>query len=287
MSDQIFLSPSPIDSQPALAELKFQNNTCEVHSLNEPLWNLVRTPKDSIQAKGYILSQGDILKFGRVKYIIRELRGNPLEENTIAHEVEVDRSGNSCKICLSDHVETGNPMVAPCRCAGTMKYIHVECLQMCVMSQMSVNTSENCKSYTWKSMHCSLCSERFPYSIRAEGVEFDILAIERPEAPYFIIEGLSQHGNNRGMHSASLKECNSVMLGRGHDSQIRIGDISVSRCHARIKYFQGQFVLEDNNSKFGTLVQVNSVDLTKGETISLQSGRSYLQFTLKDKEIDV
>lgn len=37
---------------------------------------------------------------------------------------------------------------------------------------------------------------------------------------------------------------------------MRVSDISVSRCHALIKYNQenGRFYLEDNLSKFGTLV---------------------------------
>lgn len=43
-------------------------------------------------------------------------------------------------------------------------------------------------------------------------------------------------------------------MGRGHDAEIRITDISVSRFHASIKYNKGDFYIEDNNSKFGTLV---------------------------------
>ena len=43
-------------------------------------------------------------------------------------------------------------------------------------------------------------------------------------------------------------------LGRGHESEIRVSDISVSRIHTKIKYKPDGFYLEDNNSKFGTLV---------------------------------
>lgn len=46
-----------------------------------------------------------------------------------------------------------------------------------------------------------------------------------------------------------------IKVGRGHDSQVRITDISVSRCHALIKKSnRGDYIVEDNNSKFGTLV---------------------------------
>ena len=46
-------------------------------------------------------------------------------------------------------------------------------------------------------------------------------------------------------------------MGRGHESDLRINDISVSRLHAMIKYKDNRFLLEDNVSKFGTLVLVN------------------------------
>ena len=45
-------------------------------------------------------------------------------------------------------------------------------------------------------------------------------------------------------------------MGRGHESDLRINDISVSRCHALIKFRDGRFLLEDNLSKFGTLVLI-------------------------------
>ena len=49
-----------------------------------------------------------------------------------------------------------------------------------------------------------------------------------------------------------------VRLGRGNDNDIRVNDISVSRIHAFIRRspIDGSFFIEDNTSKFGTLVQL-------------------------------
>lgn len=52
------------------------------------------------------------------------------------------------------------------------------------------------------------------------------------------------------------KDHHEFRVGRGHDSDIRVSDISVSRYHARIRYEEGKFLLEDNTSKFGTLVMI-------------------------------
>ena len=44
-------------------------------------------------------------------------------------------------------------------------------------------------------------------------------------------------------------------MGRGHECEVRVTDISVSRLHAYIKITnRGDYILDDNGSKFGTLV---------------------------------
>lgn len=56
------------------------------------------------------------------------------------------------------------------------------------------------------------------------------------------------------------QEMNTFKLGRGHESDVRVSDISVSRCHAILKYDPADngYYLEDNLSKFGTLVLAKS-----------------------------
>lgn len=52
-----------------------------------------------------------------------------------------------------------------------------------------------------------------------------------------------------------MRECDFIRVGRGHDADIRVTDISVSRFHARInRDVDGHFYVEDNKSKFGTLI---------------------------------
>lgn len=71
-------------------------------------------------------------------------------------------------------------------------------------------------------------------------------------------------------------------MGRGHESEVRINDISVSRVHALIKYKQDGFYLEDNQSKFGTLVKVNDkIVLKPEELLAIQVGRSVVSFTTR------
>ena len=54
-----------------------------------------------------------------------------------------------------------------------------------------------------------------------------------------------------------MKDRNFIRVGRGHDADIRVTDISVSRFHALInRNEEGEYFVEDNKSKFGTLMQI-------------------------------
>lgn len=74
-----------------------------------------------------------------------------------------------------------------------------------------------------------------------------------------------------------------IRVGRGHDSEIRITDISVSRTHAFFrKSTRGDYLLEDNSSKFGTLVQVRKpYMLPMNFPNYVQLGRSILEIFVK------
>lgn len=62
-----------------------------------------------------------------------------------------------------------------------------------------------------------------------------------------ILESLNLEKNtSRMVHIISpdaLKK--KFKIGRGHDSDLRVNDISVSRCHATIKFKNNQFYLKD------------------------------------------
>jgi predicted component of type VI protein secretion system len=73
-----------------------------------------------------------------------------------------------------------------------------------------------------------------------------------------------------------------VKLGRGHDCDVRISDISVSRFHATVKLVNSNFYIEDHKSKFGTLIQVKRpVMLEITDPLTFQIGRSLIHIMIK------
>lgn len=68
---------------------------------------------------------------------------------------------------------------------------------------------------------------------------------------------------------------------------MRVNDISVSRTHAIIKYKPEGFYIEDNKSKFGTLVLLKEhFPLQLEYTAAVQVGRTVVSFTVRNIAID-
>ena len=38
-------------------------------------------------------------------------------------------SGKACRICLDEFDDEFNPFITPCKCSGSMKFIHLKCLR--------------------------------------------------------------------------------------------------------------------------------------------------------------
>lgn len=100
----------------------------------------------------------------------------------------------------------------------------------------------------------------YPYSFNYKGKTWNLIDIPRPEdetTPYIILESMNLEKNSsRIIHTIIITDKTKFSLGRGHDSDLRINDISVSRLHATIEYKNENYYLEDCKSKFGTLVHI-------------------------------
>lgn len=166
-----------------------------------------------------------------------------------------------CRICLGEEDDAlANPLFSPCKCAGSMGLIHLECLKEWLKSKKIQRRGEIVSTYFWKNLECELCKQRFPIEIELKNkqkvavLDYDLPAYEADEQPYYItLESISSN-TSKVVHVLNLVEEDEITLGRGHDIAVRVTDISVSRCHAIIKRSPlGFFYILDHDSKFGTL----------------------------------
>ena len=116
---------------------------------------------------------------------------------------------------------------------------------------------ENVCSYYWKKFECEICKTSYPYIFKSKDRLFKLIDITSPQDDknYIMMESMPLDKNtSRMIHVLTASENKTEFkLGRGHESEVRINDISVSRCHAILRYKEDGFYIEDNNSKFGTI----------------------------------
>jgi hypothetical protein len=180
--------------------------------------------------------------------------------------------------------------------------VHYSCLKEWVKTKRSAKEQPHLSSYFFKQFECEICKTPYPLVFKAAGQKFSLIEVpavtnaqrpnnrnvpqhNRPTGDYIVLESLTLEKNtSRMVHVITpTMHLKSIRLGRGHDSDLRINDISVSRCHAVIRLKSDGFYLQDNMSKFGTLVLVRRrLPLSISQTKAVQVGRTVINFQVKE-----
>jgi len=267
-------------------------------SNSKKLWLVVR----DLATCGQRLTEGDIIKLGRFKFRVRqmvasdcngaqaELKFDETSAQTCAADLTKmeELASTMCRICLLEGSAEDDPLISPCDCKGSIQYVHVGCLRHWIKGRL--NLSENSTSFFYRPLPCELCKSVYPsylHTTHRNGTSerTPLVEVPRTKAPFIALENMvrdSQQHSTRGLHVISLADNKLLKLGRGHESDVRIADVSISRCHATIRFHRGQFVLEDHNSKFGTLIAMKKPRaLEANSAISIQVGRTVLSLSLQ------
>lgn len=263
------------------------------------LWRVVKDVNGGLKLK-----EGDSIKLGRFKLRVRQLvaddDGNSqgasmAVSSTFSPKVcvstEQPEQSVACRICLMDSSDSGegeDPLIRPCECKGSIEYIHLDCLRHWINGRLQINLDGNGESpkgsYFFRPLNCELCKTPYASHLKhahADGTETEETIVDLPKtkAPYVVLERESHRPEEKGVHVISLADKNRLKLGRGHISDIRFNDVSISRWHATINYNpeNKEFRLEDHDSKFGTLLATKP-PIALDEPLHFQAGRTVLQF---------
>ena len=84
--------------------------------------------------------------------VINFLIGNTPEKYERLGSNNPTASEDICRICYASAEESGQPLVTPCRCAGSIKFVHKECLSIWIKM--------------FKAKKCELCQQTFSSEMR-------------------------------------------------------------------------------------------------------------------------
>jgi hypothetical protein len=261
------------------------------------------------EPEGRSLAPADIMRFGSYKVTLVDvvvteeaLRDRAIGSTTLKPFPHLDdqqdlqsehtgslseapsTSGPVCRICFEPSDDNGNLLLSPCSCAGSLRYIHVECLRRWLHGQLQVKQFDNGGgSYVIRTIACEICKSIYSKSV------YESILIPRPQVPHIILEDFSvQQSSVAGtnisqptskIHIVPIVKGKPIRLGRSKENDIVLADISVSRLHAAIHLSDNGVKLTDLNSKFGTLVKLPNTFFhpANGQTLRVQIGSALIE----------
>ena len=183
-----------------------------------------------------------------------------------------------CRICYRDYSDDKDPLISPCICKGSMKYIHYKCLKNWLNSKIEndINNNDNDKinsiTYKRKDISCELCKEILPDYIKHNNLYYNI-SFYKPKFKEFIVLESIQTINEekiKYIHIISLDNKKSIIIGRDNECELSLNNLFISRYHCFIRKREGELFLEDNLSKYGTLVLIQNNNIIMNDLLPLK-----------------
>ena len=221
----------------------------------------------------------------KVKNMKKEIKDKAKEKKEKAKEIKIKeiqekdpKNKAICRICYGDDSTFENPLISPCICKGSMKFIHYDCLKNWLNSKIeedisvdSDNPEVEVISYNRKDISCELCKEKLPDYIKYNDRYYNISFYKPKFEEFFVLESMRADKHKaKFIHILSLDKKNSINIGRANECELSISELSVSRFHCIIHKDEGELFLEDNSSKFGTLVLIQNNNMYMNDYIPLR-----------------
>ena len=254
-------------------------NNSENGELNTKELNTLRTEANN-GSRNYMMKKVNYLSKSKNKGI----KQISLTKNLIN---KIEKKNKVCRICYVEEDDPdNNPLVQPCLCSGSMKYIHLSCLKHWISTRSceKIDTTTYCIVYIIKPVECELCKTKFPDLIKHNGKYHHLLDFSKDFESYLTLESLTLD-KYKNKINFELYNNQAIINENNHDCDILLSDISVSRIHCYLladKMNKNLFLI-DNDSKFGTLVLIQAplIKIEELLPLDIQIGRTYIKCTIK------
>ena len=202
------------------------------------------------------------------------------------------KKGKICRICFSEEDSPKkNPLICPCTCKGSMKYIHYYCLKnwlnLKIESELGygndIETEQPTITYSTKDISCELCKTKLPDYIKHKGQIYNVSFYKPKYNKFLVLESIrDDNRRTKFIHIIPLNHKQIVKIGRLNNCDLSLPDFSISRVHCCLYIETGQLFLE-NNSKFGTkiLVQTPKLLMSPEYPLSIEVQKVYLKLSIQ------
>ncbi len=245
--------------------LKFDKICIKNNSIEQNKINILKQNTNNIHNNSYYNLN---LSNNNITNVNQSLNESKISNDKNIHEnINEESSSNHkyyCRICYRSDSDIENPLISPCKCSGSMQYIHYKCLKHFIDIKMQKKADENFKFYTWKNFECEICKYEYPKYLKYKNTIYPMVDIENDYDSYAICDYTLFDDNKkktfrRGLIIFKMNEENDeITVGRTQSNKIKLKDISVSRNHCSIIKKNNKLYVLDKGSKFGTLIYMNN-----------------------------
>ncbi|NXN10180.1 MARH7 ligase, partial [Indicator maculatus] len=141
-----------------------------------------------------------------------------IKESLLLEDSE-DEEGDLCRICQMSSVTSDNLLIEPCKCTGSLQYVHQECMKKWLQSK--INSGSSLEAVTT----CELCKEKLHLNLE----DFDIHELYRAHAN----EQADYEFISSGLYLVVLlhlcEQRFSDMLGTASEASTRVRFINLAR----------------------------------------------------------
>ncbi|NXR78260.1 MARH7 ligase, partial [Pycnonotus jocosus] len=141
-----------------------------------------------------------------------------IKESLLLEDSE-DEEGDLCRICQMSSASSDNLLIEPCKCTGSLQYVHQECMKKWLQSK--INSGSSLEAVTT----CELCKEKLHLNLE----DFDIHELYRAHAN----EQVNYEFISSGLYLVVLlhlcEQRFSDMLGTANEASTRVRFINLAR----------------------------------------------------------
>jgi RING-variant domain/FHA domain len=198
-----------------------------------------------------------------------------------------------CYMCFDEEDTETNPMITPCKCSGSTKFVHVECLrkwhtaeadnQICFLSSVDAT--------------CSVCKSTFKSDFKLKDGRHVKLFKSSLEPPYISLLVATKHEMAQRLFNTRFQlsfktilkpdgrnGSRPLLLGRSSASDMVLDYRTVSARHAAIRLKNGEFVFTDAGSSNGSYLYLRRpLELSPSQPVQFRLGRSMISMKVVNK----
>ncbi|XP_065416747.1 E3 ubiquitin-protein ligase MARCHF7 isoform X7 [Chrysemys picta bellii] len=141
-----------------------------------------------------------------------------IKESLLSEDTE-EEEGDLCRICQMSSASSTNLLIEPCKCTGSLQYVHQECMKKWLQSK--INSGSSLEAVTT----CELCKEKLHLNLE----DFDIHELYRAHAN----EQADYEFISSGLYLVVLlhlcEQRFSDMLGTASEASTRVRFINLAR----------------------------------------------------------